>query len=660
MNTTKLFLTILLAAIATGMTLAKDFTVQSPDKSLTINVNTDKTICWSVSANGQVVITPSAISLTLEGESPLGLEAKVIGSKASSVNTTIATPVYKKKEIVDLYNELRIDFKGNYSLLFRAYNDGVAYRWVLNKKGNVTVKTEEAKFNFDSDYPAYIPYANSAENNVYQCSFENTYKHINISKMEDKPTYTPILIELKNKLKCAIIEADLEDYAGMFLRLNKESKQGFVSDFAPFPLAEQQGGYNNIQLLVTKGADYIAKTNGQRTFPWRALIITKEDKDLLNSDMVYKLAAPSRVPNADWIKPGQVAWDWWNAWNLSEVDFKAGINTETYKYYIDFAAKHAIRYILLDEGWAAKGQLINTIPEIDMQAIIDYAKSKHVDVFLWCGWVPLKQNMENVFDHFAKMGVKGFKIDFMDRDDQPVVNYYYKVAETAAKYKMLIDFHGAYKPTGLQRTYPNVINFEGVFGMEQLKWDNPDMPANDVLISYIRMLAGPLDYTPGAMHNASKSNFRPVFTYPMSQGTRCHQLGLYVVFEAPLSMLADSPTNYEKEEESTRFITQIPTVFDETVALAGEAGSYSAIARRKGNTWYIGVINNWDKRDITLDFSFLDKGNHQSEIFKDGINADNNGNDYKRELTTLSDQTKLTIHLAEGGGWAAIIKCKYN
>jgi alpha-glucosidase len=649
---------LLLCAACVTTVSAKEFAVQSPNKTITLKVNIDKTISWAVDCNKQTVITPSVISLTLQGEAPLGVNPSVKTSKINTVNSIISASVYKKKNITDNYNELTITFKDNYSLLFRAYNDGVAYRWVLNRPGEVVVSNEDARFNFDANYAAYIPYANSGANNVYQCSFENTYKHFNISQMEDKPTYTPILIELKNKMKCAIVEADLEDYPGMFLRLNKSTKQGFVSDFAPFPLEEKQGGYNNIQSLVTKGGDFIAKTKGNCALPWRALIIPKEDKDLLNNDMVYKLATPSRVQDAEWIKPGQLAWDWWNNWNLEGVDFKAGINTETYKYYVDFAAKYNLSYVLLDEGWAAKGQLINTIPEIDLPAIIDYAKSKNVGIILWCGWVPLNQNMEQVFEHYAKMGVKGFKIDFMDRDDQKVVNFYYKVAQLGAQHHMLIDFHGAYKPTGLQRTYPNVINFEGVYGMEQLKWNNPDMPQNDVLISYIRMLAGPLDYTPGAMRNASKDSFRPIVGQPMSQGTRCHQIGLYVVFEAPLCMLADSPSNYEKEPECTKFISQIPTTFDQTIALDGEVGNYSVIARKKGNNWYVGAINNWDKRDITIDFSFLGPGKWKAEVFKDGINANNNGNDYKREFLNISDQSHLAVHLAEGGGWAAIVRAE--
>jgi len=651
----------LIAAIATlfclnSLASSTEFTVTSPGKLLTVKVSVDKDISWSVAGSGQTVIAPSVLSLSLVGEPVLGARPKVSHSKTVSVDAVIEAPVYKKKTITDRYNELRLDFKGNYSLLFRAYDDGVAYRWLLRRDGQVTIKTEEAQFNFDAGYPAYIPYANSVDKNVYQCSFENTYKYIRIGEMEDKPAFTPLLVELKNGMKCAVVEADLEDYPGMFLRMNKDTKRGFTGDFAPYPLKEETGGHNGLQMFVTENAPYIAKTKGTRAFPWRALIVSREDKDLLNNDMVYRLATPSKVAGTEWIQPGQLAWDWWNDWNLKGVDFEAGINTATYQYFIDFAASKGIKYILLDEGWAVKGQLINTIPEIDMPAIIRYATSKNVGIILWCGWGPLRNDMEHVFDYYAKMGVKGFKIDFMDRDDQPVVDFYYHVAETAARHKMMVDFHGAYKPTGLQRTYPNVINFEGVFGLEQLKWANPDMPFNDVMISYIRMLAGPLDYTPGAMFNASKENFKPVFSSPMSQGTRCHQLALYVVFEAPLCMLADSPTNYEKEPECTDFITRIPTVFDCTEALAGKVGEYSAIARKKGDVWYVGAINNWDKRDVTLDFSFLGKGNFKAEIFRDGINAGKNGNDYKREVITVTPQTRLNIHLAEGGGWAAIVK----
>jgi alpha-glucosidase len=410
-----------------------------------------------------------------------------------------------------------------------------------------------------------------------------------------------------------------------------------------------------VQALVTKRADYVAKTQGTRSFPWRVVIISTSDKDLLNNDMVYRLASPSRVEDVSWIKPGKVAWDWWNDWNISHVDFRVGVNTSTYKYYTDFAAANHIEYILLDEGWSDDRDIMKIVPDVNLQEIIDYAKQKNVGVWLWMGSYPLDQKMDEAFATYSKMGVKGFKIDFMDRDDQNMVEYYYRVAKTAAANHIMIDFHGAYKPTGLQRTYPSVVNVEAVHGMEQLKWSNPDMPKFDVTIPFIRMVAGPMDYTPGAMRNATKESFRPINSSPMSQGTRCHQLAMYVMYEAPFEMLSDNPTIYMREPESLNFIASVPTTFDETIALDGKVGEYAAIARRKNDTWFVGAMGNWDAHDITLDLSFLKDGNYEAEIFKDGINADRDATDYKREGIKVSAKDKINVHLSTGGGWVARI-----
>jgi alpha-glucosidase len=408
------------------------------------------------------------------------------------------------------------------------------------------------------------------------------------------------------------------------------------------------------QSRVTSRATFISRTAGTRLFPWRVMAIASQDKELLNNDLVFKLAAQSRLTDLSWIKPGKVAWDWWNDWNISHVDFKAGINTSTYKYYIDFAAAHGIEYIVLDEGWAKKGDIMQIIPEIDLQQIIDYGKSKNVGVWLWTGMYPIDAKMDEAFTTYAKMGVKGFKIDFISRDDQKMIRFYYRAAQKAAEHHLMLDFHGACKPTGLMRTYPNVLNYEGVYGLEMAKFPTQvNFPEHAVSIPFIRMLAGSMDYTPGAMRNATRKEFYPSAANPMSQGTRCQQLAMYVVFEAPFEMLADSPTSYMREEECTQLIASIPTVFDETTALDGEVGSYAAIARKKGANWYAGALNNWYARDITIDLSFLGTGNYKADIFEDGINADHAASDYKHRTVSVTSADKIKIHLAPGGGWAA-------
>ncbi|MDR3181069.1 MAG: glycoside hydrolase family 97 protein, partial [Prevotellaceae bacterium] len=393
--------------------------------------------------------------------------------------------------------------------------------------------------------------------------------------------------------------------------------------------------------------------------PWRALIIAAHDKELINNDMVYRLATPTANMDFSWIKPGKVAWDWWNNWNIYGVDFEAGINNATYKYYIDFAAKYGIEYVILDEGWAVNLQadLFQVIPEINLKELAGYAQSKNVGLILWAGYYAFNRDIEEICRVYSEMGIKGFKVDFMDRDDQIMVDFHRRAAETAAKYKLIIDFHGTYKPTGLQRTYPNVVNFEGVYGLEQLKWGSSeiDQVTYDVTIPFVRMLAGPFDYTQGAMRNANRGNFRTVYTEPMSQGTRCRQLAEYVVFESPLNMLCDSPTNYMKEDQCTRFIAGAPTVWDETVALDGEIGKYAAIARRKGNQWYIGALTNWDARTLQLKLDFVSGAKYQIAIFQDGVNAHRVASDYTFKETTVAKNDALTIDMKPGGGWVAVL-----
>lgn len=661
MKLKSLFMTLLLTAGLTA-TAQKTYQVQSPDGKMKAVVTVKDRIEYTVSHDGTEVLAPSVISLTLQGGKVLGAQPKVTGVQKVSSNTVVPSPFYKKKEVKDHYNEMVINFRGNFSVVFRAYDDGVAYRFRTKLKDDIVVENEEATFNFAKDYYTYAPYVNSKADTFekqFFNSFEQTYEHKPITKLNSKRLmFLPFLVELDNGKKVCITEADLEDYPGMFLN-NSTTEPSLHAVFAPYPKATKQGGHNMLQMLVTERENYIAKTNGTRAFPWRVLIVSEKDMELTDCDMVYRLASPVKLLDTTWIKPGKVAWDWWNDWNLYGVDFRAGINNETYKYYIDFASQHGIEYVILDEGWAVnlKADLLQVIPEIDLQEIVDYAKAKNVGIILWAGYWAFHRDLENVVKHFADMGVKGFKVDFMDRDDQEMVKFLWKAAEVCAENKMMVDYHGVFKPTGLQRTFPNVINYEGVAGLEQLKWSPKgyDMVTYDVTIPFIRQVAGPMDYTQGAMRNATKQNYYPVNSEPMSQGTRCRQLATYVIFESPLNMLCDNPSNYMREEECTRFIATIPTVWDETKALDGEVAKYVAMARRHGDVWYVGAMTNWDKREITLDLSFLGEGNYKAEVFKDGINADRAACDYKKEIIDVPADRKLTIRMAPGGGYAAKI-----
>src|SRR5690554_2306961 len=646
----------LLFSLTTYGSQQTDYKVSSPDGTLQLVVSVDKEIGWVLSKSENVVANSPSISMELEKRGILGQNPIVQKSDVSSHKGEVKTDLYKKSIISDVYNELTLKMKGNFSLVFRMYDAGMAYRFETAINKDITVVNEVSNFNFPHAKQAYVPYIRESIYR-YQASYESPYDVKSFDEIyADSLIILPFLIENENGTKVVITEADLEDYPGLYLTINK-NRDGFNGENAKYPLAETPGGHNNLQSIVTQYADFIAKTKGKRTFPWRVVVVAENDFELLDNDLVYLLASPSRIEDTSWIKPGKVAWDWWNDWNISGVDFVAGINTETYKFYVDFAAEHGIEYVILDEGWSESTDLMKIIPEINLQEIIDHAKSKGVDIVLWAGWSPLRNQMDEVYGKYSAMGVKGYKVDFMNRDDQPVVNFYYEAARKAAEYKQFLDFHGSYKPTGLHRTYPNVMTYEGVFGLEQVKWTTyTDLPIYDVTAPFIRMLAGPMDYTPGAMRNANRFNWRAIHSNPVSQGTRCHQLAMYVVFESPFSMLADKPTAYQREPESTTFIAAIPTVFDATVPLDAKLGEYLLVARQKDDNWYLGGMTNWDGRDLEVDFSFLPEGQFEAEIFRDGINAYREATDYVREVVRVDRNTKMDIHMASGGGWAAIVR----
>lgn len=650
---------------------AKDYALSSPDGKLKMTLQVKEDLSLSIQHENDEVVQSVKLAMRLAVPNKKGKIDTVVWGQASQVskarlsskNEQIHAPVYKREKVLNQYNELEIRFKQNYSLQLRAYNDGGAYRFVGGLDSELTVLEELAEFNFGRDYSSIMAFSNSKKTAIedqYFCSFENTYNREVLTKQKAaRLAFLPVMIELDKGKKLNITEVNLEDYPGMFLRPQNQSMLKAV--MAPLPDKTKQGGHNQIQRIVESRHAHIARTTGNRSFPWRVFGVSVEDAQMACSDLVYKLADPSRVVDPSWIHPGKVAWDWWNAWNLEGVSFKTGVNNDTYKYYIDFAAKNGIEYVILDEGFNVnlKADLLEVIPEIDLKFLIDYAASKQVGIILWAGYWAFNRDMEKVVKHYAQMGVKGFKVDFLDADDQDMVRFVYRAAKVAAEHKMMLDFHGIYKPTGLQRTYPNVVNFEGVHGLEQLKWspiEKTDMPLNDVLVPYIRMFAGPLDYTQGAMRNATRKNFRPIHSEPMSQGTRAHQLALYMIYESPLNMLCDAPTNYEKEPLCTDFIAAVPTVWDESHPICGEVGEYLGMARRKGDQWYIGVITNWSARKLTLDLDFLGEGKYRMKIIKDGVNADKRATDYAVQLQTLPQSRLVEIEMAPGGGWAAVLE----
>jgi alpha-glucosidase len=640
-------LIFLLAGAGTSL-FAKTLELYSPDKKIKVVIQVDREISYSIFCDEKEILSQSPISLTIEGAGILGKEPRLSGVKSRTVDDKIMPPVKEKRAVItDRFNEAVLTFKGNYGLIFRAYDDGVAYRFFTKLKGRVKVVSEEVSFKFGRDHSVYFPVTDS-----FLSSFERNYSYLPLSRITaEKIAFLPVLVEIPDGPKVAITEADLDDYPGLYLTGSPDGSPNLSGKFAAYPLKEELK--RDRTLAVVERAEYIADTNGVREFPWRVLAIARRDGDLIENDIVYRLARTPALKDTSWIRPGKVAWDWWNDLNLFGVDFESGINTQTYKYYIDFAAKFGIEYIILDEGWSDPADLLKTNPAIDMAELLSYAREKNVGLVLWCVWLTLDRQLQEALNLFESWGVRGIKVDFMDRDDQKVVNFYKKVAAEAAKRKLVVDFHGAFKPTGLRREYPNILTREGVLGLEYNKWSKSVTPEHDLLIPFIRMLAGPMDFTPGAMRNAAEKNFQPVFSEPMSQGTRCHQLAMYVVYESPLQMLSDSPSAYMREPEIMDFLAKVPTVWDETKALDAKVGDYIIVARKSGEEWYVGAMTDWTPRELEVDFGFLGAGNYKAEIFADGANASRYASDYTKTSLVIKAGERMKVKLAPGGGWAA-------
>lgn len=655
---------------------AKVYTVQSLLGDMVVNINVDKSITWDITKGKTLVLKPSVISLQTDRQT-FGVNPKV---------RKVTVHNYKNDDNGG-YQQLLLSCNG-YDVEFRVYLNAAAYRIIPKKMINKVVN-ETSEYRFAGDYQSFVPYVNDNREGERWCySFESYYDEAPLSKMyQDSLAITPLAVCLPEGKKAVVMESDVENYPGMYLlrgtsttaastasASHASSAYSLHAAFPPYPLKEEIGGYNRLNLVPTERANYIAEKVTR--LPWRIVLVTDEDKQLVGNDIAKLLGPQCRIKDTSWIKPGKVAWDWWNNTNITGVDFRAGINTETYKYFVDFAKKNGLEYIIIDEGWSDPEDLLIFSDKMDMAGIINYAKQNGVGVILWSSWRNLIQRghekMEEIMKYYGDMGVKGFKVDFFDRDDQKAINSVYEVAECAAKHHLLLDLHGM-RPFGVQFAYPNIVNFEGVKGLENSKWepragDGPlhDQPRYDVTIPFLRALPGCFDYTPGAMMNAVRSQFFGNNDHPISQGTRVHQMAMYTIFDAPLQMLADSPTKYMQNQECTDFIAQIPTVYDQVVPLDGKLGEYVVVAKRKGVRWYIAAMNNWQARDLTVDLSLLikmnetnnklEKLNGWANIFADGINADREATDYKHTQRQINSDDKLQIHLAPGGGWTAIVE----
>lgn len=635
----------LLLASSAAM-FAENYTVKSPDERILVNVETGATTTYSVTFNGKTILNSSPLSMTFDNGVVIGRNMKVKDVQHRTEDQML-TPVVRQKsdKIRDHYNEMVLS-ADQYKLYFRVYDDGLAYRFHTDFADSLKVISEEVDYCFPEDYNTLFP-----EERTILSAQQPLFKPMKLSEIgTDRFCSTPVLIKVDDQARIFISESDLESYPGMFLK--KQGKYELAGKFAAYSLEEEKT--DDRQIFPTKRADYIARVSGTRNYPWRAMIVAENDANLVTNQLIYKLA-PESQGDFSWVKPGKIAWDWYNALILTGVDFKCGVNNDTYKYYIDFASKYGIEYVVLDDGWSEAWDVTKTVPEINMEELVAYGKKKNVDLILWVSWAPFREKLDEAFDLFSKWGIKGIKMDFMNRDDQAMVDFYYTVARKAAEHKMLVDFHGAYKPTGWLRTFPNVLSSEGVAGLENHKWGSFVTPEHNVTLPFTRMVAGPMDYTPGAMINFHEKDHKVWFNLPASVGTRCHQLGMYVVYESPLQMLADSPSNYYREEKCMDFLSQVPVVWDETRVLKASVGEYIVVARRSGNTWFIGgmVGKKGQKFDITLDFI---KGNKTLTCWEDGVNVDLQAQDFACRTKKVKQGDTITISMYDGGGYVAIIK----
>lgn len=642
-------LLLLFLSITFSISAQKKAELQSPNGEIKVSLNISDKIYYTISYNNDVLLEKNHLSLNL-GNETLGLNPKLSGQKANKVNEVL-TPVVplKYSSVKNQYNSLLLTFKGDYSVEFRAFDDGIAYRFITNKKGDVEVLGEDFAINFPTNYLLHLQQPGG-----FKTAYEEPYTHVesNEWKATDRMSVLPILIDTKKKYKILISESDLSDYPCMFLKGN--GANGAQSTFPKAPLEFGEDGDRSLKIV--KEADYIAKTTGKRNFPWRYFVITKDDKQLIENTMTYRLATKSQLQDVSWIKPGQVSWEWWNEASPygPDVNFVAGFNLDTYKYYIDFASKYGIEYIIMDEGWAKSTRDPYTPnPKVDVHELIRYGKEKNVGIILWLTWLVVENNPD-IFKTFSEWGVKGVKIDFMDRSDQWMVNYYERIAKEAAKYNILVDYHGSFKPAGIEYKYPNILSYEGVRGMEQMEGCTPE---NSVYFPFMRNAVGPMDYTPGAMISMQPERYCGHRPNSASIGTRAYQLALFVIFESGLQMLADNPTLYYRNEDCTKFITDVPVTWDETRALEAKAGEYALVAKRKGNKWYIGGMTNNTERQLEISLDFLNAGtSYKMTSFEDGINAGRQAMDYRRKESHVKSGDKIQIKMARNGGFAAVIE----
>jgi alpha-glucosidase len=645
----KLILLIALAFLSLTI-YAQKYELNSPGNLLSATITVDQGIEVSLSRQGRDAIKLTNIGLDFNNSGDEKQNWKVQKTARSSVNETVIPEIKEKSaSLKNSYNELEIKFRDNKAITFRLFNEGLAYRLSTQSEDSLTIYAESLNIHLDPGDSARYQSSKS-----FNSSYETPYEHTVVAEVEaGKLLNLPVLLEKGNGLMVMVTEADLYHFPGLWL---KGTGSGTLSStHPPYPSEYRYTGSTYGHGQVAKTHDYIAKVKGTRSYPWRIFAVAANEKELTDNNMVYLLASPNVLDDVSWIKPGVVMFDWWAKHNIYGVDFKAGINTETAKYFIDFCAANGFRYFLFDDGWCPLDDLLSPVEGLNMAEVTAYARTKGVDVMLWVFWQGLQKQWDEAFALFEKWGIKGIKMDFMNRDDQPMVEFYEAVAKKAAEKKMVVNYHGAYKPCGLRRKYPNMLTREALIEFEYNGWTDHANPVHHNLLPYIRMFTGPMDYIPATMRNSTKDNFRALGDYPMGQGTRAHAMALWVVLYSPMTMLPDSPSDYYREKECTDFLSKLPVTWDESILLDGRIEKYTVMARRSGEEWYVGAITNWDARNLTLETGFLPPGKYRLEAIADGVNAHRRAEDYKKVDHSFSAGDNLKISLAPGGGWIARI-----
>ena len=652
-----ILLSLIVIVLFQVTSLAQEVKLYSPNRQIEVRIKTSPDMIWSVYYKGTLILKESKIALQVNNGYLMGINQKLVSKKPTSIQKKeVATIPLRNAYHFSYYKGMIFTFRVNnlrdYKIEFRVFDDGVAYRFITNFENELIVENEVVQLNFPRGAETYFP-----QEHRYFSHFEQLYQHLNMDTIRnDRFASLPLLMK-SNGVNMLFSEMDVRNYPNMFVLANEE---GSLTGIFPFVVKETRPDpkHPDRNEIFVRQKREMALTYGKRSFPWRFMIISDNDADLVDSEIPFNLASPQKIWETDWIKPGRVVWDWYSANANYKKQFNKEINTDTYKHYIDFASKYGFEYILMDEGWSKSTlEVKESNPNIDVEEIIAYGKKKDVGVLLWLLWKPLDEDMDSILYTYNKWGVKGIKVDFMQRADQYMVEYYERVAKTAAKYKLLVDFHGSFKPVGLSRAYPNVMTYEGLKGNENNKWSKAITPTHTLQLPFIRMAVGPMDFTPGAMRNAHASQFKISYDYPMSMGTRCRQVAMYVVYESPLQMLCGAPNLYEDEPEIPQIISQIPTVWDETKVLRATIGEEIVIARRKGNIWYLAAMTDSTERDIELNLrEFLRPGTYSVQIVEDGDDAKSNAQSFEMSKTKIVSNQRLQIHMVAGGGYLAIFK----